>query len=472
MLQQLAVYNKFGGSDMLKIKNIEFIKVVYDESMSHNIFSIANITFSNYEPIYGALLYWCKNTTTAEYTPEGDYKFFYDLAHVSYFASVKFPKNVRLTRDQKQELAYILLEERGSVGSYSFPTHKSHQKRFNIKKKFESLKFPKNFNPNVIEATTEELSIDNIKNLLREYPFYTPLFIKDYITWRFYAAKIHPADLEPYLPFISFRYICLVNPYLSEKYLIHHIDELSPLLQYNYPVLNRLSANFKRYLIEKIKKENYPINPDFGDDIETFIEDDDYYKHYEINYMDMLEEEEEIELQFFEYDTGPYKWAGSEHLIKGIPSLACQIYDDHGYKRLSNKEMDQLIHSYTKQQLDLLAAVLEPHWLHRYRNELNWSIISRYNPYLSEDFILVHIKHIDFEALGDNKNCYVSEEFLYKHMKRFNHEKPVPLVISNLTVNLYSDFKDLLKIDLMLLEEYGEMIDEDELILLQNMIIE
>ena len=44
---------------MLKIKNIEFIKVVYDESLSHNIFLIANITFSNYAAgYYGALLYW------------------------------------------------------------------------------------------------------------------------------------------------------------------------------------------------------------------------------------------------------------------------------------------------------------------------------------------------------------------------------------------------------------------------------
>lgn len=61
---------------MLKIKQIDFIKAVYDDSMSHNIFSIANITFSNYEPIHGALLYWCRNSTNGEYTAEGDYKFF------------------------------------------------------------------------------------------------------------------------------------------------------------------------------------------------------------------------------------------------------------------------------------------------------------------------------------------------------------------------------------------------------------
>ncbi len=75
---------------MLKIKNIEFIKVVYDESLSHNIFSIANITFSNYAPIYGALLYWRENTDENEFTAEGDYKFFYDMANITYFASVNF----------------------------------------------------------------------------------------------------------------------------------------------------------------------------------------------------------------------------------------------------------------------------------------------------------------------------------------------------------------------------------------------
>ena len=51
-----------------------------------------------------------KNTDENEFTAEGDYKFFYDMANITYFASVKFPKHVRLTRDQKQELAYILLK--------------------------------------------------------------------------------------------------------------------------------------------------------------------------------------------------------------------------------------------------------------------------------------------------------------------------------------------------------------------------
>lgn len=123
---------------MLKIKNINFIKVIYDESLSHNIFSIANIQFSNYPPINGAILYWKKNTSRADFTKEGDYKFFYDLANITYFASVKFPKDVKLTRDQKQELAFILLDERGSIGTYSFKTDPSRRKKFNPKKHWRS----------------------------------------------------------------------------------------------------------------------------------------------------------------------------------------------------------------------------------------------------------------------------------------------------------------------------------------------
>lgn len=61
---------------MLKIKKIEFIKAVYDESLSHNIFSIANVYFSNYPPILGALIYWKKNNSRSEFTREGEYKFF------------------------------------------------------------------------------------------------------------------------------------------------------------------------------------------------------------------------------------------------------------------------------------------------------------------------------------------------------------------------------------------------------------
>ena len=130
---------------MLKIKKIEFMKVLYDDALAQNIFSIANITFSNYETINGALLYWQKNEDDEPFTNEGDYKFYYDLAKAQYFASVKFPKNCKLTRDQRQELAYILLEERGAIGTYSFLSTKP-KVQFQLKKELKAIDFPEDFN--------------------------------------------------------------------------------------------------------------------------------------------------------------------------------------------------------------------------------------------------------------------------------------------------------------------------------------
>ncbi|WPK11114.1 nucleoside-diphosphate sugar epimerase [Lysinibacillus louembei] len=456
---------------MLKIKQIDFIKTVYDDSMSHNIFSIANITFSNYEPIYGALLYWCRNTTKSEYTPEGDYKFFYDMANVTYFASVKFPKHVRLTRDQKQELAYILLEERGSIGSYSFPTH-SNRRKYDIQKEFEALTFPENFNPEMIEPTLKQISMKQVLEIQQQHPDFSKRFIRQYIQWRSRASQMHPNDLQPYLSVISFAHICLTNPYLTEQYLIEHLDQLSPSLQYNYPVLNRLTGSFKRYFIDFLQTRQVPLNEDFANYVEQFINDDNFYASQEVHYMELDELEEEMDLQFFEYDVGPNKWSGSEHLVKGIPSLACQKYDSHGFKRKTNKEMDEMIASFSEVQLDLLCAVLEPHWLHRYRNQLNWTKICRYNRYLAEDFIVAHIKFIDFEALGEHTSCQLSEEFMLKYMKRFNHKHPVPLVLRHLTVPLYEAYKDMIKVDLQLLQEYRTLIAEEDLQQLQKLLSE
>ncbi|WP_342558923.1 nucleoside-diphosphate sugar epimerase [Metasolibacillus sp. FSL K6-0083] len=456
---------------MLKIKQIDFIKAVYDDSMSHNIFSIANITFSNYEPIHGALLYWCRNSTNGEYTAEGDYKFFYDMANVTYFASVKFPKHVRLTRDQKQELAYILLEERGSIGSYSFPTH-INRRKYDIEKEYNALTFPENFNPATIEPILKQVSMKQVLEIQQQHPHLSKRFIRQYISWRSRAAQMHINDLEPYLHMISFEHLCLTNPYLTEQYLIEHLEQLAPTLQYNYPVLNRLSSSFKQYLIDFLQQQQIPFNEDFAHKLEQFIADDHFYMDKEVTYYEFEEFEEEMDLQFFEYDVGPNKWSGSEHLVKGIPSLACQKYDQYGFKRKTNKEMDTLIATVSQTQLDLLCAVLEPHWLHRYRNKLNWTKICRYNRYLAEDFILAHLKFIDFEALGEHTSCQLSEEFMLKYMKRFNHKNPVPVVLRNLTVPLYEAYKDTIKINLQLLHKYSTSIAKEELIQLEKLLSE
>lgn len=449
---------------MLKIKKIEFMKVVYDESLSHNIFSIANITFSNYEPIYGALLYWRKNTDKKEFTAEGDYKFFYDMDNVTYFASVKFPKHVWLTKDQKQELAYILLEERGSVGSYSFPTHAGKKKSYPFKKRFQALQFPENFDtkaiPPYIKSVVTKVDMDLI---LHEHPTYDPIFITEYAKWRYKTAQIHPNDLAPYLPYIDFSVVCHINPYLSESYLIEHLDQINfDMLASNYSVLNRLSEPFRDFMYTQLE-------PSLASELRVLLEVDSVDEEID-EFIMPIEEIELIDLQFFEYDLGVNKWIGAEHLVKGIPSYACQQYDALGYKKETNREMDAKFDSYNELQRELLCTTLEPHWLHRYRDKLNWTKICETNPHLTEDFLTAHLKYIDFYALGNNTLCYLSEEFVNQYMNRFNHQQPVPLVIRHLTQALYLTHKDKIKVDSHLLHMYNDLIDDEEFLLLQNLI--
>ena len=450
---------------MLKIKNIEFIKVVYDESLSHNIFSIANITFSNYEPIFGALLYWQKNTDDKAFTPEGDYKFFYDMANVTYFASVKFPKQVRLTRDQRQELAYILLEERGSVGSYSFATHAGRKKSYPIAEKFRELEFPADFDatsvPSYVKSVVTKVEMDMI---LEQYPDYDAVFIAKYAKWRYQVAQMHPNDIEDYLPYIDFSIVCAINPYLTESYLIEHLPEVDfEMIAGNYPVLSRLSAPFRQYMYSRLE-------PALARELEEFLEADRGEDPMEEVLPSFEEEDEMVGLEFFEYDRGANKWSGSEHLVKGIPSLASQLYDRLGYKRWTNKQMDQKFASYSKKQLELISYTLEPHWIHRYREMLDWSLICEHNPHLTEEFLEAHLKYVDFNALGNNTQCELSEAFMDKHMNKFNHQKPVPLVIRHLTENLYLTHKDKIVVNSKLLNEYGDLLDDEQFMLLQNLI--
>ena len=450
---------------MLKIKNIEFIKVVYDESLSHNIFSIANISFSNYEPIFGALLYWQKNMDDNAFTPEGDYKFFYDMANVTYFASVKFPKHVRLTRDQRQELAYILLEERGSVGSYSFATHAGRKKGYPVNEKFQELDFPTDFNvtavPAYIKSVVTKVDMDM---MLHAYSEYDPIFIAKYAKWRYQAAQLHPNELEAYLPYIDFKVICAINPFLTEGYLIDHLAEVDfEMIASNYPVLSRLSKPFREYMYAQLE-------PALAKELQEFLEADGG-EEAGVDVLPSFEEEEEMAvLEFFEYDRGTNKWPGSEHLVKGIPSLASQLYDRFGYKKLTNKEMDQKVSAYSATQLELISYTLEPHWIHRYREMLNWSLICEYNPYLTEDFLTSHLKYIDFHALGNNTKCELTEDFMDKHMNKFNHQKPVPLVIRHLTETLYLTHKDTIVVNSQLLNEYGDLLDDEQFLMLQNLI--
>lgn len=463
---------------MLKIKNIEFIKTVYDESLSHNIFSIANIQFSNYPPINGALLYWKKNSSRSEFTAEGDYKFFYDMANITYYASVKFPKNVKLTRDQKQELAYILLDERGSIGTYSLKTHPNRKRRFKPKQSLEKLNFPKDFDVTSIPSYVGPIIDDlDMKDILEANPHFTKKFVHDYCFWRYNLVKLHPNEFEAYLDYVDFSYVCYACDLLTENYLIDHLDQIDvSSLQYNYPVLSRLSASFKRYIIEELRRQKVKMNQHFEDEIDLFIEDDTYFSEYSTIHLlddEVPEEEEEIlEFQFFEFDRGLYKWPGSEHMVKGIPSLACQIYDEMGYKKRSNKEMDTIFKGYSDKQVELISAIFEPHWLHRYRDALDWNIVCQYNEHLTDEFLNAHLQYVDFEALGNNLWCELSESFIEKHINQFNHNKPVPIIIRHLTEQLYLNHKDTIKVDSDLLYQYYDSIGNEEYEKLQNLLSE
>lgn len=461
---------------MLKIKHIEFIKTVYDESLSHNIFSIANIQFSNYPPVNGALLYWKKNTSRSDFTPEGDFKFFYDMSNITYYASVKFPKNIKLTRDQRQELAYILLDERGFIGTYSLKTHSSRRRKFKPQKGLDRLNFPEDFDvksiPSYVGPIIDEIDMNQ---MFEANPNMSKKFIHDYCFWRYNLVKLHPTEFEKYLDYVDFSYICYACDQLTEQYLIEHLDQVDvSSLQYNYPVLSRLSASFKNYIVSELKRRKLKINDHFEQEIDVFIEDETYFSEYSTIHLldeeELEQEEEKMEYQFFEFERGQYRWPGSEHMIKGIPSLASQIYDDMGYKKRSNKEMDTFFGHYSKRQISLISAVLEPHWLHRYRDKIDWQSACRYNEHLTEDFLAAHIHYIEFEALGNNLWCELSEDFIKKYLKHFNHNQPVPIIIRHLTEELYLNFKDMIKVDSDLLFQYYDAVGNDEYERLQELL--
>lgn len=454
---------------MIKIKNIEFIKSVYDESLSHKIFSIANVYFSNYPPILGALLYWKKNYSKNDFTKEDEYKFFYDSKNKSYFASVKFPKDITLTKEQKQELAYILLKERGYIGTYSFKTHTDRRKKFNPKKTLEKLQIPEDFDVKTIPYTIGPIIDETNLNMLTEkHPHLSEDFITEYCYWRYRLVKLHPTEFEPYLKYVDFSYVCYSCDQLTEKYLIDHLDLVDiSALQYNYQVLARLSSSFKTYMIDELMRNNEEINPHFVDDIDNFIHDHEYFYDYSTihlpdHFYSDYEDDEDIDYQFFEYDRGPYTWPGSEHMVKGIPSLASQLYDDFGFKKLSNKEMDAQFKEYTSQQISLISAILEPHWLHRYRDHIDWKIVCAHNEHLTDEFLASHLKYIDFDSLGNNLACFLSQDFIEKHLNLFNLNKPIPLIIRHLTEKMYMNHKDKIKVNTDLFCKYYDSIGGPE----------
>ena len=410
---------------MLKIKSIEFIKAVYDESISHNVFSIANVTFSNAQPIYGALLFWKKNDDHLPFTTEDEYKFFYDMANVQY------PKGTTLSKDERQELAYILLEQRGSVGSYSFSTSYKG-KSFFPAKAFATL-------PPYDEAAFQ--------------------------AWHDRAILEHHSKLTTVIEHLDFSLLCLKNRYLSEQFLIDP-------LKHNRYVLARLSKSFKTYMIAELKKRKKKLQFEIAEDVDYFIEADDFYSEYNEVFLPEAEEIDEEPLEHFEYVRGSNVWPGSDHLISGIPSLQSRQYDRYGDRRLTNEQMAAKFKHYTPEQLLLFSGICDLHWLAKFKHKWDWSYVCAFNPHLTEHFLRVHAKYIQYPALGQNTKIKLSEEYIADHMKKFNLQQPVPLIICHLTEQFYLANKEHIIVNRALLVKYSDAIDSYDYMLLEDLIDE
>ena len=189
---------------------------------------------------------------------------------------------------------------------------------------------------------------------------YDRAFIEQYVEWCRFAVKEHPSKLVSYLNYLPIGYICYNNPFLSEQFLIDYLHQIDLFaLQYNKTVLARLSTSFKRYMIETLQAQKKLIHSDFNNQLDDFINSDVFYQSYDVTYLPESDEILEMDLQFFEYERGVYKWPGSEHLIKGIPSFVCQKYDRYGDKRLSNAEMDKKFTAYSETQKQLFQQNLK-----------------------------------------------------------------------------------------------------------------
>lgn len=432
---------------MLKISKIEYFKNVYDESLSHNVFSTANIEFSNATPIYGALLYWQENKDDKPFTKDGEYKFFYDLDDTKYFASVKFPKHCTLTTDQQQELAYILIEQRGHIGSYSIQTNRNAAKFIEIKKRFKQLHFPAQFSTEHFQYTYILKSSFEKDELIKKYPFYSESFITNYIDWLEIVYQAHPSQFENYIAFIPFKQLCTDNPYLTEQFIIRYFDKIDfSSLQFNLPVIQRLSRSFRAFIVDQVKNDEY-VQKDIEESTKKFIENDLLYEDSALVFLPKEDEEDNSNgpFYFFEYDRGSYIWPGSEHLIRTIPSFAKQIYNEHGDRLLLEDEMHAFYFSLNSNQRFLFETSCDLHWIHIFREDVNWQHVCEWNPNLTADFIEHHINFVSFEALAKNTKVKLPLAFIDHYMFKLSKSAYAPLLIAHLNVDLFEKHKEMLQ---------------------------
>lgn len=464
---------------MKQIKKIEFIKAVYDETLSHNIYSIANIEFKNFPPIQGALLYW--NHSDDEVHPNtDDVKFYYEQSSSGYYTSVKFPRNNGLTLQERIELTRLLLDERSEIGSYTISTNPViRSKRFQIDKEFDLLGFPDQFDvstvPYTVGATLNEMDFEEV---CAKNPSVTSEFIQAYCFWRANALQLHPEQFENFLDFIDFAAVCYSCKDINEKFLIRYLDRINyEALQLNTTVMSRLSSYFieqsggmlDKELAQKMYMEHYLIQEPA---VEPLLDNDPVLATLLAFNDETIEDdyEDDHPYLYFTLDRGTYRWAGAEHLIKNIPSFASQQYDEFGYKKLTNAQMDKVVASLNNTQLNHVAAILEQHWLHRYRDQLNWKIICKENKQLDSDFLQAHIKFIDFESLGENSHCSVDNTFLSKYFYRFDHSKPLPLFICHLTLGFFLEHQGELLIDEKVFKKSYKTIPFDDYVTIATML--
>lgn len=458
---------------MLKICEINFIKNVYDESLSHQIFSVCNILFTNAEPIYGALLYWQENQKDNIYTEEDEYKFFYDVAQTNFFASVKFPKYCTLTKMQKQELTFILLEQRGFIGSYSIQTNKNAAKVLKIHQLFNQLDFPEQFRPQHFKNFFHLISDVEIDDFIESYPFYTRDFVRTYSKWTQLVCLAHPSHFINYLDYIQMTQLSYQNPYLTENFVIQHLDQIDwSALQYNLPVLDRLSKTLRMYLIEQLKLSNEPLQNNLKENATVFIEQPDYYQNDRVQYLPSEIDDNGIfgPFQYFEYEVGRNIWPGSEHLVKGIPSFAAQLYDENGERKLTNNEMDKHIASFNEKQMFFFETTCELHWLNRYKKRVNWKNVSLYNKHLTDTFIKKHEKYIDFEYLAQNSQCDVSSDLVDHYFMKLLSKNVSPLILKVMTEDLYRKHESHFKLSKKMLTTVAHLLSEQQIEFLETLI--
>lgn len=451
---------------MLIIKKIDFIKTVYDDSLSHKIFSIANIEFTNASPIVGALLFWKRNTNPKKLVnKQGEFKFFFDEGISEYYASVKFPQHTRLTEDERRELSFLLLEERGTIGSYSLMGHPKGVaeqiglRRYNIEKGFQALDFPENFDPRIepghVSVIFDEL---HLADLQQKNPHVLKDFLRDYIPWRAKTVQQHPEEFAAYLPYIDARYVLQMNEQLSEFFIIQHLDYFREHLPFmNYAAHRTMSRFFLRYFdidhadSAKEVAELRTSHEENNDMLEIPLYEQ-FSNDSPLHQMSELYGPRPV-YEHFAFERGRNRWSGSEHLVTSIPSLASMRYTKRGYKKLTNKEMDAFMKTATDEQKKLLSACLELHWLSRYKKELDWSVICAYNVYLRADFLQAHVRYVDFEALRYNMYARIDSSFLVKHVRKLLlADEPTPVILANLDEQLLHVLPDVVYNDAIITE--------------------